>query len=73
MKDFEKFYTEVEKVSVDVSILLNVLNLYYKIFLHCGNNGSIGSYGEFCDLLHIINQQSKEVNNEMQEILKKYM
>ena len=73
VKNYEKFYEEVEDVSVSVSVLVNVLNLYYDTLLYSQNGGNLGKSDKFCDWLYIINRYAEEVKEEIEEMLKRNM
>ena len=73
VKNYEKFYEEVEDMSVSVSVLVNVLSLYYDTLLYSQNGGNLGKSDKFCDWLYIINRYAEEVKEEIEEMLKRNM
>ena len=73
MKSYETFYIEVEEVIADISVLTNVLNLYYKTLLYHQNGNGLDECGKFCDWMYIINRYANEVQGKMNEIMRRNM
>lgn len=58
-------------MAANVSVLVNVLSLYYDTFLYSQNGGDLGNRDKLCDWLYIINHYADEVEKEMWGILKR--
>ena len=73
MKNYEKFYSEVEEVAADVSVLVNVLSLYYKTLLYYQICNGVENCTKFVDWMYIINRYADEVYTEISKMMKRNM